>query len=111
MASSASTGVETATTIPPQNPSIRQRVNDFCTFLYNGDEGTVLGRTGKSWGKFLNALIFRLNKGILSFAFQRSQKKPNSSLIPALDCDRFCHYFDNLIYISNSVEDILSKPV
>lgn len=52
MASSASTGVETAATVSPTNPSLRQRVNDFCTFLYNSEEGSVLGRTAKSWGKF-----------------------------------------------------------
>ncbi|XP_048745735.1 probable sodium/potassium-transporting ATPase subunit beta-3 [Ostrea edulis] len=51
MASTASTGVETATTIPPQNPSLSQRVNDFCTFVYNSEEGSVLGRTGKSWAQ------------------------------------------------------------
>ncbi|KAK3096049.1 hypothetical protein FSP39_022525 [Pinctada imbricata] len=51
MASSASTGVETTTTIPPSNPSLKQRIDDFLTFLYNGEEGTVLGRTAISWGQ------------------------------------------------------------
>ncbi|XP_060082678.1 probable sodium/potassium-transporting ATPase subunit beta-3 [Ylistrum balloti] len=49
MASSASTGV-TAASVGPQNQSISQKFTDFGHFLYNSDEGTVLGRTAKSWG-------------------------------------------------------------
>lgn|SRR6218665_1161023 len=28
-----------------------QKLRDCCNFFYNSEEGTVLGRTGKSWGK------------------------------------------------------------
>ncbi|WAR28761.1 ESTD-like protein [Mya arenaria] len=50
MASTAgSTAVDTQVS-GPQNGGISQRFSDFCTFLYNSEEGKVLGRTGKSWG-------------------------------------------------------------
>ncbi|WAR28728.1 AT1B1-like protein [Mya arenaria] len=49
MASTAgSTAVDTQVS-GPQNGGISQRFSDFCTFLYNSEEGKVLGRTGKSW--------------------------------------------------------------
>jgi len=52
MASTAgSTAVDTQVS-GPQNGGIGQRISDFCTFVYNSENGTVLGRTGKNWGKF-----------------------------------------------------------
>ncbi|KAH3812423.1 sodium/potassium-transporting ATPase subunit beta-like [Dreissena polymorpha] len=45
-----STAVDTQVS-GPNNGGIRQRIHDFTTFLYNGEQGTVLGRTGKSWAQ------------------------------------------------------------
>merc|ERR1712137_76210 len=51
MASTAgSTAVDT-TYSGPQSSGISARFNDFLGFLYNSEEGTVLGRTASSWGK------------------------------------------------------------
>lgn len=33
----------------PSKSGYRQAVDDFCTFIYNGETGEVCGRTGKSW--------------------------------------------------------------
>ncbi|XP_060583120.1 sodium/potassium-transporting ATPase subunit beta-like isoform X1 [Ruditapes philippinarum] len=51
MASTAgSTAVDT-TVSGPQSGGITQRFQDFGNFLYNSEEGKVLGRTAKSWGE------------------------------------------------------------
>lgn len=50
MASTAgSTAVDTVAS-GPATPTVKQRLSDFASFLYNSEEGTVLGRTAKSWG-------------------------------------------------------------
>lgn len=62
MASTAgSTAVDT-TVSGPQSGGITQRLQDFGNFLYNSEEGKVLGRTAKSWGKLNheNATIINL---------------------------------------------------
>ncbi|KAH3812408.1 sodium/potassium-transporting ATPase subunit beta-like [Dreissena polymorpha] len=42
-----------------QNGVLHQRLHDFKTFLYNADNGTFLGRTGKSWAQIgLFYLVF-----------------------------------------------------
>jgi len=61
MASSVSTGATTTVSTGPQNQSIRQKISDFGTFLYNSEEGSVLGRSGRNWGK-----IFFNRKGRVS---------------------------------------------
>ncbi|KAL3847632.1 hypothetical protein ACJMK2_018633 [Sinanodonta woodiana] len=54
----ASTAVDT-TVSGPQKPTLKSRFQDFATFLFNADEGTVLGRTARSWGEIgLFYLIF-----------------------------------------------------
>lgn len=51
MASTAgSTAVDTQAS-GPNSGGVQQRFRDFCNFLYNGEDGTVLGRGGKSWCK------------------------------------------------------------
>ena len=50
-----STAVDTAIS-GPTTPTVKQRISDFGTFLYNSEEGTVLGRTGKSWGMYIDSI-------------------------------------------------------
>ncbi|KAJ8310704.1 hypothetical protein KUTeg_012569 [Tegillarca granosa] len=51
MASTASTGVDTTVSTGPSKPTIKQKFNDFCSFLYNPNDHTVLGRGGSSWAQ------------------------------------------------------------
>lgn len=34
-----------------EKPTLKQQIDGFCTFLYNSEDGTVMGRGGKSWGQ------------------------------------------------------------
>jgi len=34
-----------------EKPTFKQQVDGFCRFLYNSEDGTVMGRGGKSWGQ------------------------------------------------------------
>lgn len=34
-----------------EKPTLKQQFDGFCTFLYNSEDGSVLGRGGKSWGQ------------------------------------------------------------
>ena len=78
MASTAgSTAVDTAIS-GPQTPTVRQKFSDFATFLYNSEEGKVLGRTGQSWGKYIS--VFLTHEYFNLFAGQNNQSRESSPL-------------------------------
>lgn len=59
----------------PSKSGYRQAVDDFCTFIYNGETGEVCGRTGKSWGKspFIRLLLLSLDNYLLSILYSTPQ--------------------------------------
>lgn len=68
MASTAgSTAVDTTISGPAQGGGFQQRLSDFARFLYNSDEGTVLGRNGKSWAAI--TLFYIIYYGVLAGFF------------------------------------------
>nr|ABO61330.1 Na+/K+ ATPase beta subunit [Doryteuthis pealeii] len=51
----------------PSKGGFRQSVDDFCTFIYNGETGEICGRTGKSWA--LITIFYIVFYGFLSSFF------------------------------------------
>ena len=51
--------------VEKKESKISKMASEMSTFCYNSDDGTVMGRTGISWRKFLLSLII----GLITFGF------------------------------------------